>query len=111
MKTLKLATKFGDKPSFTGAEDAYEFWIKTITARLGQSNVNLLMSNQAHALSHPKENKWFFHALQQMVQDGAAKHIINEFTEDQDGHAAMVAIREWREGEDSKRSLADNAQW
>jgi len=28
-----LATKFGDKPSFSGDEDAHESWTKMITAR------------------------------------------------------------------------------
>ena len=83
--------------------------MKTITARLGQINIDLLTSDATCAWNHPKENTWFFHALQEMVQDGVAEHIVNEFNEDQDGHAAMAAIREWCEGDDSKGLLSDNA--
>ena len=68
------------------------------------------MMSPAHVAEHPKESHWFFHRLKEMVQDGVAKHLVDEFEENQDGHGAMVAIKEWCEGDESKELLADDAQ-
>ena len=76
-----------------------------------QTNVNLSMLDPDCAANHSKENQWFCHSLQEMVQDGAAEHTVNAFNKDQNGHGAMVAIKEWHEGDESMGLLADNAQW
>ena len=61
-----LATKFGDEPSFSGHEDACEPWMKTITARLEQVNIDLFVSDSECATNHLKENHWFCHSLKGM---------------------------------------------
>jgi hypothetical protein len=103
---LKLeAQKIKD---FSGAHDDWAKWKSRTECAFSGSGYERILEDETFALSHERLNRVVYSQLASATVDGVAYHLVQQFEENKNGHAAWANLIEWYDGEMIKSETATN---
>jgi hypothetical protein len=84
---------------FSGNPVEWTTWKKKAKSALGTTGYSKILYDFSYAMDHPRANETVYHALLVACADGSAAHLIEQFDQLMDGHAAWQALIDWYDGE------------
>jgi hypothetical protein len=103
---LKLeAQKIKD---FSGLNDDWQKWKSRTECAFSGSGYERVLEDEEYSLRYERLNRVVYSQLAAATVDGVAYHLVQEFEETKDGHAAWVKLCDWYDGDLIKNETAEN---
>ena len=85
-------------PPFNRQAIKWRVWKKKTRAAIGTAGLLNTLDVPEYTRQNPTDNETIFHLLQVSTSDGSASHLMDQFEDTKDGHAAYSALVTWYEG-------------
>ena len=95
-------------PPFNGHAIKWRVWKKKTRAAIGTAGLLNTLDDPEYAKQNPIDNETIFHILQVATSDGSASHLVDQFEDSKDGHAAYTALVTWYEGDELTTETAED---
>ena len=102
---LKLAAQ--KVTEFQGGNDEWRKWKNKTECALEGSGYNRILTDHEYASRNRKMNKIVYSQLAAATIDGCANHLVTQYSDSKDGHAAWNALMEWYDGDIVRAETAD----
>lgn len=95
---------------FGGGYDDWNVWKSRTECAFNGSGYEKVLTESEYSEKNSCKNKIVYSQLSVATVDGTAYHLVRNFDDTKDGHAAWKALCEWYDGEEIRTEAAENAR-
>ena len=95
---------------FGGGYDDWNVWKSRTECAFNGSGYEKVLTESEYSEKNSCKNKIVYSQLSVATVDGTAYHLVRNFDDTKDGHAAWKALCEWYDGKEIRTEAAENAR-